>query len=141
MTEGGGTLIGRWGSGFISRNNDDPTAAAILTFMRQARIPRELTVIWNVIPWWNGTRKITGSELLEGVGCVRDLISLLPRLSAVVMVGKKAGRAKRNLEGMGLKVFSSDHPSPLVKAKFPARWNAIPSEWAKAGECVSKALD
>ncbi len=50
---------GRTGSGFISRDNDDPTADAIFTFMRQAGIAREETVLWNVIPWWNGTRTIT----------------------------------------------------------------------------------
>src|SRR5262249_9080241 len=41
------------GSGFISRNNDDRTAEATINFMRQAGIPRKLTVIWNLIPWWN----------------------------------------------------------------------------------------
>jgi hypothetical protein len=52
------------GSGFISRNNDDPTAEATFHFMEQAGIPRELTITWNVIPWWNGTRNVTGQELL-----------------------------------------------------------------------------
>jgi hypothetical protein len=40
----------RTGSGFISRNNDDPTAEATFHFMQQAEIPRRLTVTWNVIP-------------------------------------------------------------------------------------------
>jgi hypothetical protein len=44
------------GSGFIGRNNDDPTAEATFRFMQSAGIPRKLTVTWNVIPWWNGTR-------------------------------------------------------------------------------------
>jgi hypothetical protein len=30
-------------SGFVSRDNDDPTAEAVLNFMREAEIPRELT--------------------------------------------------------------------------------------------------
>src|SRR5437016_7487658 len=57
----------RAGSGFISRNNDDGTAAAMFDFMRQAGIPRKMTVIWNVVPWWNGTRKVTSEELRTGV--------------------------------------------------------------------------
>src|ERR1700686_1189596 len=73
MTADGGE---QKGSGFISRDNDDPTAAAILDFMQQARIPRELTVIWNVVPWWNGTRKVTATEVREGAICLRDLIGL-----------------------------------------------------------------
>ncbi len=133
MTADGSTFNGRLGSGFISRNNDDPSAAATIGFMREAGIHRKLTVSWNVIPWWNGTRKVTSLELREGVGCVKELISLLPKLSAVVMVGGKAARARAYLETTNLALFSSDHPSPLVRAKFPERWKAIPSEWGKVG--------
>jgi hypothetical protein len=120
------------GSGFISRNNDDPSAEATFEFMRQAGIPRKLTVTWNVVPWWNGTRKVTGPELREGIGCVRELISLLPELRAVVLVGAKAGRAEGQLRGSDLAVFASAHPSPLVRASHFERWKAIPTEWVKA---------
>jgi len=128
MTSTGGK---RPGSGFISRNNDDPTAKAIFHFMEEAAIPRKSTVTWNVIPWWNGTVKVTGAELSEGVDHVVDLIGLLPNLRAVVMVGLKAAAAKPYLETTGLALFTSDHPSPLVRARWPSRWKAIPSEWAK----------
>ena len=84
----------RAGSGFISRNNDDATAAATCDFMRMAGIPRKMTVTWNIIPWWNGTRKVTASEVREGAECVKELIGLLPKLRAVVMVGVKAARAR-----------------------------------------------
>ena len=121
----------RPGSGFISRNNDDPTAAATFHFMQQAGIPRQLTVTWNVVPWWNGNRKVTAAELREGVRCVRDLISLLPELCTVVMVGRKAAPAKSYLETTRLALSASDHPSPLVRASLPERWKAIPSQWAE----------
>ena len=127
------------GSGFISRNNDDPTAEATFKFMEQAGIPRELTITWNVIPWWNGTRKVTGQELREGVACVRELISRLPTLRAVVLVGEKAAKAKMHLEGTGLKLFTSAHPSPLVRARYPEKWKAIPAECAKAFESIKDA--
>jgi hypothetical protein len=121
----------RVGSGFISRNNDDSTAAATIDFMRQAAIPRKLTVTWNLIPWWNGTRKVTLSELNEGAACVKELISLLPAATVVVMVGQKAARARPFLETTGLALLNSYHPSPLVRASQPVQWAAIPSEWAK----------
>ncbi len=121
----------REGSGFISRNNDDPTAEATFDFMQQAGIPRKLTVIWNVVPWWNGTRKVTTQELQEGSACVKDLRGLLPALCAVVLVGANAAMARPYLETTGLALFSSDHPSPLVRARFRERWEAIPAEWAK----------
>lgn len=128
-TEGGAGK--RAGSGFISRNNDDPTAEATLEFMRTAGIPREATVIWNVVPWWDGTRNVTNTELCEGAGCVEHLITLLPNLRAVVFVGQKAAKARSYLTGTGLALFSSDHPSPLVRARWRERWQAIPSDWAK----------
>ena len=123
--------VKRAGSGFISRNNDDPSAEACITFMQTADIPRELTVLWNVIPWWNGTIKVTSAELREGVACVKELIELLPKLRAVVLVGRKAAKAYPLLLDTGLKLFTSDHPSPRVRASFPKRWQAIPAEWAK----------
>ncbi len=121
------------GSGFISRNNDDPTAEATFNFMQQAGIPRRLTVTWNLIPCWNGTRKVTVQELREGLNCLDALIRLLPKLRAVVLVGKNATKAQRciNTNHPTLRVFTSAHPSPLVRAKFPQRWAEIPVEWAK----------
>jgi hypothetical protein len=119
------------GSGFISRNNDDPSAEATFNFMQRAGIARKLTVTWNVIPWWNETRKVTGLELREGIACIHELITLLPLLRAVVLVGNKAARANAYLSGSSLKLFTSAHPSPLVRAKYPDRWNAIASQWAK----------
>jgi hypothetical protein len=121
----------RAGSGFISRNNDDATAAATFDFMQQAGILRELTVIWNIVPWWNGTRKVTRQELSLGTACVKELISLRPLLAAVVMVGAKAAKAKPLLETRGLPRFSSRHPSRIVRATLRESWEEIPAEWAK----------
>jgi hypothetical protein len=123
MTADGSSFHGRAGSGFISRNNDDPTAAATMEFMQKAGIPR----------------KLTGSELRDGVECVKELVQMLPNLAAVVMVGQNAARARRDLESTELALFTSDHPSPLVKAKFRKRWNAIPSEWAKVMKVIAES--
>lgn len=133
----------RSGSGFISRNNDDPTAAAIFDFMQKAGIPRKLTIIWNFIPWWNGTRKVTKKERYDGAQSTGELIDLLrPNLLAVVMVGREAAKAKRYLENTGLKLLcASDHPGPLVKARWPDRWKAIPLKWAKVWAKVRRLLN
>ncbi len=122
----------RPGSGFISRNNDDPTAEAAFRFMHVAQLPREATISWNAVPWWNGTRKISSAELREGVGCLEELLDLLPRLRALMFVGKKAEHARPLLEShRRLRLFSSAHPSPIVRASMRDRWNAIPSQWAE----------
>jgi G:T/U-mismatch repair DNA glycosylase len=127
----------RSGSGFISRDNDDPTAEAIFDFMHQAAIPREQTILWNVIPWWNGTRTVKRAELEDGVSHVKNLIHLLPKLRAVMLVGKKAAKAKPGLGTTGLHLLESSHPSPLVKARWRERWEAIPSEWRKVADFIA----
>jgi hypothetical protein len=127
----------RSGSGFISRNSDDPTAEATFNFMHQAEIPRQRTVLWNVIPWWNGTRAMTRSELKDGVSRVIELIHLLRSPRAVVLVGRKAAEATSLLEATGLPLFKSSHPSPLVRARWPERWAAIPSEWRKVASHIA----
>jgi hypothetical protein len=122
------------GSGFISRNNGDRTAEATFNFMKTAVIHRKLTVLWNVIPWWNGTTDINTEELNEGVSCVKELISLLPYVRAVMLVGRKAQRARpllKNMENRTFQIFSSSHPSPIVRGTNPNLWNAIASEWAQ----------
>ncbi len=117
--------------GFVSRDNDTPTAQAIHAFMRQAGLPRAETVLWNLVPWWNGTTAITAAERLAGAQALRDLLPLLPRLDTAVLVGRTAGAARPMLDG--LRVLSSAHPSPQVRAGFRDRWDAIPEVWRQAG--------
>ncbi len=123
---------GRSGSGFISRDNDDPTAEATFNFMIEAGIPREKTVLWNTVPGWNGTRTITKDELVAGTREVLNLIAKLPRAKAIVLVGRNAQRAESLLKGSSLAIYHSPHPSPLVRASWPDRWRSIPACWAQA---------
>jgi hypothetical protein len=118
------------GSGFISRNNDDPTAEATFRFMEEAGIPRGVTLTWNAIPWWNGTRRLTGEERSAGLKELEALRRLVPGLTTVVLVGRTAGAALPFLQG--LRIVASDHPSPLVRARYPERWRCIPSVWRGA---------
>lgn len=121
----------RVGSGFISRDNDDPTAEATFRFMEEAGLDRRVTVVWNMVPWWNGTRAIGADELRAGMGALDGLLMLLTDLRVVVLVGRKAGRARSHLETRGLPVIESAHPSPIVRASRPAAWQAIPARWAE----------
>lgn len=123
-------------TGFVSRDNPTGTAAAIRAFMADAGLPRGRTALWNAVPWWNGTTAIREPERRDGLHAVRALLLLLPRLRAVVLVGRTAGRARTVLEAAGLPVFASAHPSPQVRAGWPALWRAIPAEWAKAARLL-----
>jgi hypothetical protein len=129
MTSSGGK-----GSGFISRNNNDPTAEATFSFMKEAGLPRKRTVTWNVVPGWNGTRNITPMELREGVDALKGLLPLLAKLRTIILVGQKAQRAMPLVEGLGLQILVSAHPSPLVRASQPDVWRMIPSVWALAAD-------
>ena len=124
----------RAGSGFVSLDNDDPTAKAGFKFMAQAGIPRGCIVKWNVVPGWNGTRMITAQELRLGVAEVSRLVAHLKKLKAIVLVGKKAQRAGSLLESSGPRVFHSPHPSMLVRNRYPEQWNQIPVIWREAGQ-------
>jgi hypothetical protein len=121
------------GSGFISRNNNDPSAEATFCFMQQAGIPRKLTVTWNVIPWWNGTTDIVSHELRNRQECLTELLSLLPNLRVIVLVGGRAAGVESFLKEKypHLHIVTSAHPAIRVKNRYPDKWNAIPSEWSK----------
>lgn len=123
------------GSGFISRNNDDPTAEAVFDFMMRAGIPRNRTVLWNVIPGWNETIKTTGLEVRRGIEELCNLLSLLPKIRTVVLVGGKAKRALPSLKALrpDLRICTSAHPGRQVYRFNPDQWHAIPAQWQIAG--------
>lgn len=123
------------GSGFISRNNDDPTAETIFEFMRQAEISRSRTILWNVIPGWNGTTKTNSGELQNGIEELRHLLPLLPNLQTVVLVGRKAQRALSDLKEHrpSLRIFTSAHPARQVYRFNRDQWEDIPKQWRRAG--------
>lgn len=124
---------GKAGSGFISRDNDDPTAEATFRFMQDAGLPRSRTAIWNVVPWWNGTTKICSAELDAGLQQLGSLVALLSNLRTIVCVGRKAQRAEATVRKMGFRYLASAHPSPVNRAFNKQAWRQIPNEWRKAG--------
>lgn len=123
----------RQGSGFISRDNDDPTAEASFRFYREAGVDRRRSVVWNAIPGWNGTIKVTPAELRAGIEDLSELLSMLPRLQTIVLVGRRAARAEPLIRQLGdFAVFNSAHPSGQVRAGNPHLWAEIPVIWGAA---------
>ena len=122
------------GSGFISRDNDGRTAEWTFRLMRFAGVPRQLTVLWNIVPWWDRRRLTTPEELKDGAARCRQLVNLLPLLDSVVLVGESASAAGPLFADEGWRIFESYHPSPRVKAEWAAKWLAIPDEWSRVME-------
>ena len=118
-------------TGFVSRDNPSPTSAALRMFLEQAGLPRVETLIWNSVPAWNGTIRLSAQERLEGPRHLPALLSLLPQLDTAILVGRTAAGAE-GLLPPGLRILRSVHPSPQVRAAFPDRWDAIPKAWARA---------
>jgi uracil-DNA glycosylase len=128
----GPMTAGSKGSGFISRDNNDPTAANTFYLMNRAGIPREKTVTWNLIPGWNGRIKITADERRGAFEDLEHLLGILDQVKIIVLVGRTAQRAKTVLEQKGLKIATSFHPSPKVKNLRPALWDSIADDWRNA---------
>lgn len=106
-------------SGFVSRNNPDETAKNFFLLNVEAGIPRGRTICWNAVPWYIGSKtKIRAAEpadLNNGLSYFFELLSLLPKLRAVVLVGRKAEYVAKELgrRKPDLKIFRSPHPSPM----------------------------
>lgn len=85
-------------SGFVSRNNPDPTARNLCELLAEAGIARRDTVIWNIVPWYVGEeariRAVVSDDLRESAPQLQPLLALLPKLKHVVLVGKKAQTAR-----------------------------------------------
>lgn len=126
-------------TGFVSRNNANPTAASILAFMQEARLPREATLIWNIVPGWNGTSQITQAEVKRGLDSLKKLLRLLPQLRAAVLVGQHAARARPLFDALGLPTLATIHPSPNNRAARLADWLRIGHVWAKAHAYLGEA--
>jgi len=119
-------------SGFVSRNNNDRTAENTFNFMKAACIPRKQTCLWNVVPGWNGTIRLTSAELRKGADALLELLDLLRDLRVVVLVGRRAACAWSQFDDPPrLPTICSAHPSPINYACAPEAWEAIPAQWAK----------
>ena len=103
------------GSGFISRNNNDPTAEATFNFMEQAQIPRDATVIWNVIPGWNGEIKYFEQERQRGV--CRGIDHPAPGASCRGLCRCASGEGNTGSRRQG--PFLAAIRSPLITRKKP----------------------
>jgi hypothetical protein len=119
----GGPRPAARGSGFISCDNDDQSAANLWALLDQAGVDRREIATWNVVPWYVGDetviRPVSGADLEEARPALRELVSLLPQVRVVVLLGRKAAAGWRRA-GVDLPTIEAPHPSPLVVNVRPA---------------------
>ncbi|MCJ1707853.1 uracil-DNA glycosylase [Microbacterium sp. VKM Ac-2923] len=113
MTNAGNPLRG---SGFISVDNDDETAA----FLWRCRAAAHLSdgvLHWNIVPWYLGDASVkpNAAELTQGGADLRELLKLLPYLEVVVLCGSYARNGWRKHVAPYLanspEVLTTWHPS------------------------------
>jgi hypothetical protein len=120
------TVPGWGGSGFISVDNDDPTAQNVWT-TRNAVGLHEHVLAWNIVPWVLGRASVkpTGQEIEQGAGELRGLLDLLPELRVIVLAGRKAQDGwdtHLDLElGGQFRVLRTVHPAGQSFAQVGAR--------------------
>ena len=131
------------GSGFVSRNNPDPTASNLCKILQEADIPRSETVLWNVVPWYLGDgdkiQTATPKHLKEAGADLEALLVLLPQVEVVVLLGKKAQAGYKALKpAKGLTIFCAPHPSAQVINVRPASRGRIVAEFGKAKQQIRR---
>lgn len=118
------------GSGFISRHNNDRTAANTLAACKLAGLPYSTCVHWNVVPWCvldpakgevSGAVRRMSSQIVRAREYLIEVLRLLPNLRAIVLMGDAAqgawlaafdGRGSAARTVAGLSILSCPHPSP-----------------------------
>lgn len=116
-------------SGFISRNNPDETAKNIFELCQESGLERKTTVLWNAVPWYIGTgnkiRAATLADLKSGLKPLNQLLELLPALTTIVLLGRKAEKTIAQIDTNKYRVFISPHPSPLFVNNAPGNREKI----------------
>jgi len=128
-------------SGFISRNNPDPTARNFLRLLKEAGIAREISILWNIVPWYIGTgkqiRAARASDIRAGQKYLRRLLALLSNLKAVVLVGGKAQVAADFVSTLTkVRIFKTLHPSSRVVICWPEKRVQLLNELQKVKDFV-----
>lgn len=111
-------------SGFVSRDNPDPSARNLRQLL--APLPRHETVLWNIVPWYVGTGQRIAPVGRADLECSRPylerLIRLLPAMVMVVMVGRSAQQATKDLaQFWSGPIVEMCHPSNRVFNRWPDR--------------------
>jgi len=108
------------GSPFLSVDNTDGTATNFRELLSNAKISRNEVLFWNIIPWYasrdsEGKREIKEREIVQGFEYFESLLTLLPRLKVIVLLGKQTHFYKGKIQQLkNLPIIETSHPTPTV---------------------------
>jgi hypothetical protein len=105
------------GTGFISRDNPDPSARNMTTALAGAGFSRAETVLWNVVPYCVSTieqnRNATPADIRAAAPYTQAFIDLLSRLEVIVFCGRRAQRAEQYLS-IRVPTLRTFHPGAMA---------------------------
>ncbi|PQV64154.1 hypothetical protein B1R32_107180 [Abditibacterium utsteinense] len=84
-------------SGFISQENPDQTATNYRGLFAEAGINRKDTLVWNVVPW-RVEKHIDATDVGRALPHIQELLSLLPHLEVIVLMGMQTWIAEPHLK-------------------------------------------
>lgn len=115
-------------SGFISRNNPDPTAKNFFELNKSAGLNREKTISWNIVPWHigdenNNIRPANEDDITLGKPWLLELFQILENIKFIVLVGKKSQSIHVWLSAeTNAHIFALHHTSNRVKHSYPEKF-------------------
>jgi hypothetical protein len=124
-------------SGFVSRNNPDVTASNLFELTKEANIARTRTILWNVVPWYIGAgariRPASAGDISSGIESLDELLSLLPQIRGVALLGRKAQKAEAHIRTLRPNLFveSCPHPSPVFVNRRPVNREVLLSSFRR----------
>ena len=125
------------GSGFISRNNPDPSARNMNKLLSEAGFERGDVLLWNIVPWYVGTgdkiRPVKISDIERALPFLKILLTLLSDLRVIILVGKKAQKAKKHIQQVSnVPLVSSYHTGNQSLNREPDRYSGILANFKEA---------
>ena len=133
---------GKGGTGFVSQDNGDDHANATKALLEKLGIDRKKIIIWNAISAYNGEKKITAQDRKDAIEKLKELLSILPMVKSVVLVGGEAKKMEKEIEEKTklkkCQIFKSYDPSPKGMNLYLDGWKEIPDVWRKAYEAIKE---
>lgn len=135
------------GSGFISPDNDDPTAARFWRLARQAGLDPGTYLNWNIVPWYvsatGRTANASPTDAQEALPRLHEFLSVLPGLRVVVVMGGFAEhwwlRFLRRPDSPVLPLVCAPHPSSSARRSRPGFEGDILTAMTKARAAAGTA--
>ncbi|MDR6595201.1 uracil-DNA glycosylase [Saccharothrix longispora] len=131
---GPGAVTGT-GSGLLSPENDDPTAARAHAEYERVGLDWRRVVHWNAVPWPTEADNPTGSDLHAARPWLPRVLELVPDIRAVLLLGKVA---EQEWARPGLGTIAVGRRVPVIAAPMPS-WPGITR--AGASQALREAFD